>query len=77
MGGFPRSLLAAGASAVVASRWPVHDARACEWMGYFYEALDGADVERACARASLRMRASHPHPADWAAFLAIRGGCIP
>ncbi|MFQ5845805.1 MAG: CHAT domain-containing protein, partial [Planctomycetota bacterium] len=74
MGGFPRALLAAGASGLVASRWEVPDAVAHEWMRRFYDRLKGKQPDQALNRAARAMRRDHPHPADWAAFLMIQPG---
>jgi CHAT domain-containing protein len=73
LGGFPRALLAAGAAGVVASRWEVPDRVAHAWMRAFYDALGTSAPEAALARAALALRRTHPHPADWAAFLLVRG----
>jgi hypothetical protein len=73
LGGFPRSLLGAGCSGVVASRWEVRDPVARAWMGYFYEALRREPPDAAVAEAARLVRVRFPHPADWAAFLYLRG----
>ncbi len=73
LGGFPRSLLGAGCSGVVASRWEVRDPVARAWMGYFYEALHREPPDAAVAEAARFVRVRFPHPADWAAFLYLRG----
>ncbi|HEX5135558.1 MAG TPA: CHAT domain-containing protein, partial [Planctomycetota bacterium] len=73
LGGFPRSLLAAGCSGVIASRWEVRDAVAASWMGYFYEEVLRSPADVAAAAAARRVRERFPHPADWAAFLYLRG----
>ena len=73
-GGFPRALIAAGASGVVASRWPVRDEAARGWMERFYRLLPTFGPAEAVARASREMRVVSPHAADWAAFLLVRGG---
>lgn len=73
LGGFPRSLLAAGCSGVIASRWEVRDAVAVSWMGYFYKELRRSAPDEAAAVAAHRVRERFPHPADWAAFLYLRG----
>jgi len=74
MGGFPRALLAAGAGAIVASRWEVRDEVAHAWMRHFYRCLDRQTPAEAVHEAARRVRSAWPHPADWAAFLLIRGG---
>jgi tetratricopeptide (TPR) repeat protein len=73
LGGFPRALLAAGAAALVASRWEVPDATAHAWMRAFYRELKKAP-DRAVARAARTIRDKLPHPADWAAFLFVKRG---
>jgi hypothetical protein len=76
LGGFPRSLLAAGCNGIVASRWDVPDRIANAWMACFYETLSNGPPDVAVATASRLMRERHPHPADWAAFLLIRGSAL-
>jgi CHAT domain-containing protein len=73
LGGFPRSLLIAGCRGVVASRWEVRDPVARAWMGYFYDALRREPPDAAVAEAARLVRERFPHPADWAAFLYLRG----
>jgi CHAT domain-containing protein len=73
LGGFPRALLAAGATALVASRWEVADATAHAWMRVFYRELRRAP-DWAVARAARSIRDEFPHPADWAAFLLVKRG---
>lgn len=73
LGGFPRSLLGSGCNGVVASRWEVRDPVARVWMGYFYDALRRAPPDAAVAEAARLVRERFPHPADWAAFLYLRG----
>jgi hypothetical protein len=74
LGGFPRALLAAGAEAIVASRWEIPDETAHAWMRSFYRHLERFAPDQALARAALAMRDTHPHPADWAGFLLVRRG---
>ena len=67
--GLVRAWLIAGAARVVASRWPVGDAIAAEWMNHFYDALlAGATPAAATRVAQARVRAKFPHPAQWGAF---------
>ncbi len=73
LAGFPRSLLGAGCRGVVASRWEVRDAMARVWMGYFHDALRREPPDAAVAEAARLVRGRFPHPADWAAFLCLRG----
>jgi CHAT domain-containing protein len=74
LGGFPRALLAAGAEAIVASRWEIPDETALAWMRAFYRHLEESGPDGALAHAALAMRDTHPHPADWAGFLLVRRG---
>jgi len=76
LGGFPRALLAAGASAVVASRYEIRDGVAHSWTRELYARLDGRPPHVARRDAAEAIRARHPHPADWAAFLVISGGSL-
>ena len=76
LAGFPRALLAAGAAALVASRWEVSDAVAHRWMRHFHSSLAKLPPDRALAEAARHVRERFPHPADWAAFLLIRGGSL-
>jgi len=73
LGGFPRALLAAGAGAIVASRWEVRDEVARAWMREFYRALARSGPMEALAGARAAVRRAYPHPAEWAAFLLITG----
>jgi len=76
MAGFPRALLAAGADAVVASRWEVPDKVAFAWMRALYPRLTRTAPARAVTEAARAMKREFRHPADWAAFLLIRPGTI-
>ncbi|MGQ0615217.1 MAG: CHAT domain-containing protein [Planctomycetaceae bacterium] len=73
MGGFPRALLAAGASAVIASRWEISDGVAHAFMRRLYSVLPRAGATAAVARAARELSVAYPHPADWAGFLVIAG----
>jgi CHAT domain-containing protein len=42
-------------------------------MGYFYEGLRDAPPDVSAAAAARLVRERFPHPADWAAFLCLRG----
>lgn len=70
------AFLIAGAQAVLATLWPVHEASAALGMRSFYDALDdGADRAEALRRAMLAVRA-HPRfaaPYHWAPFV-LHGG---
>lgn len=74
MGGFPRALLAAGASAVVASRWELQDRVARAWMREFYGRVGLQGPEMALAEAAAAVRETFPHPAAWTAFLVVSSG---
>ena len=73
LAGFPWALIGAGASALVASRWEVRDEVAYAWMRLFYRELRSATPDVAAALSGRAVRKQFPHPADWAAFLTIRG----
>ncbi|MDH3592824.1 MAG: CHAT domain-containing protein, partial [Planctomycetota bacterium] len=76
LAGFPRALLAAGASRVVASRWEVADAVARRFMDWFYKALETETPAGAVRAACLKVRSRFAHPADWAAFLCVEPGLL-
>ncbi|MHC4939275.1 MAG: CHAT domain-containing protein [Planctomycetota bacterium] len=73
MGGFPRALLAAGAAGIVASRWPVDDRLAREWMTEMYRVLPDLGPVAAVRAAARAIRVRQRHPADWACFLYVPG----
>ncbi len=63
------SFLAAGASGVLVSQWPVHDDAALALMSALYEELaTGASPARALQRAQLRIARQYAHPYFWAPF---------
>jgi CHAT domain-containing protein len=69
--GFVRGFIAAGASAVVASRWPVRDSSTTHFMRTFYARLiDGeehpADALNAARREHIAI--GYTHPGLWAPF---------
>jgi tetratricopeptide (TPR) repeat protein len=72
--GLIRGLLTAGASSLLVSLWPAHDASTAELMADFYRrrqsGLVTADAWCLAQRAAI---ARHPHPAIWAPFVAIGG----
>ncbi len=74
--GLVRGFLHAGASAILSSLWEVSDSRTREYMERFYDAYgEGLTAAAAMRRATLEMRAAHPHPYHWAPFLLTgRGG---
>ena len=68
--GFTRTLLLAGADAVVASLWDVNDASTAELMRGFYASLRAGQPTAAALRTSiLAVRQKFPHPKYWAAFI--------
>lgn len=70
--GLGRALLAAGARRVVASLWRVDDAVAADTMIALYRRRSaGQGVVEALSHTLADIRAEHPHPAHWAAFVAI------
>ena len=71
--GLARAFLRAGASAVVASLWPIDDARSVELAVTLHKELRaGYSVSDALRRAQLRVQASgHSDPADWAALITL------
>lgn len=72
--GLVRAFLVAGAARVLASQWPVDDAVTALFMAAFYAALSrGAVPAEALRLAQARVRASHPHPFHWAAFVLYGG----
>lgn len=75
--GLPRAFIAAGASAVVMSLWPVRDDAALRFMTALHRRLaDASEVESiaSAVRETMRsVRASDPHPACWGAFGLVGG----
>jgi CHAT domain-containing protein len=70
--GFPRALLSAGASAVVANLWPTFDGSASATMISLHSAMaSGHSVADALRTAQLETRARFGHPYYWAAPAAI------
>jgi len=70
--GLVRGFLEAGARAVVASLWEVHDRSAANLMDDFYARLaEGLPVAEALALAQRRARRADPMPLGWAPFLVI------
>lgn len=69
----PVGFFVAGASAVVASEWPVHDERTAQLMSAFYRHVltGGGDRLSALRDAKRELRAVAPSPADWAPFLYL------
>ena len=72
--GLSRSLLLAGAQAVLAAQWDVEDAAAARFMTGVYLALQNrATLGEAVSLAQRSAAASGAHPLDWAGF-ALLGG---
>lgn len=72
--GMLRSILAGGASGVVAGFWPAHDACTKELMLRLHAKHridERRDLGRALALAQREMIRTHPHPARWATFSVI------
>ncbi len=68
--GLTRTFLTAGANTVVSSLWKVSDRSTALLMAGFYEGLRrGLTPARALRESSLAVRAAHPHPFYWAAFI--------
>lgn|GEM_PF-2455773 len=68
--GLCRGFLMAGATQVIASLWDVPDAPTAELMLELRAHLDaGLDAARALREAQASVRASHPDPAAWAAWV--------
>ena len=62
----------AGASTVIASRWPVDDRATARFFEIFYlEILKGDSRGQALQRAQRRMAEEKPHPYYWAAFTLL------
>jgi CHAT domain-containing protein len=73
--GLARGFLQAGASAVVASLWPIEDEATLELMDLFYRGVvAGQDVAEALRRAMVALRGTRPHPWHWASFAVLGGG---
>ena len=70
--GLARGLLHAGAQSLVLSLWDVHDRSTAEYMRAFYGFLQqGKSKAEALREAMLHLRASYPHPYQWAPFILI------
>jgi tetratricopeptide (TPR) repeat protein len=75
--GLLRGFVAAGARALIASLWIVHDEVSGQLMTTFYNELrrvrDGAGIAASLRAAQLRVMATEPHPAHWAPFIFVGG----
>jgi CHAT domain-containing protein len=70
--GLGRTLLEAGARAVVASQWSVEDRAAADMMVAFHDLLkQGEDPVSALHLASRSAATESPHPAYWAPFTIL------
>jgi len=68
--GLRRSFMLAGAKTLVMSLWKVPDKETRELMEDFYDRLlDGAPRAEALRKAQLAMKAKHPNPYYWGAFI--------
>ena len=68
--GLRRSFMLAGAKTLVMSLWKVSDEKTRELMEDFYDRLlDGASRAEALRQAQLAMKAKHPSPYFWGAFI--------
>ena len=64
------SLLSAGASAVLAMRWPLHTQRTREFAVLFYQEIaDGVTLGEAMRRARYSMAQHHPEDTSWMSFV--------
>jgi len=67
--GLTRGFLFAGARALMASQWRVHDATTAEFMKLFYgHFAQSGDAAAAQKHAMASIRATRPHPYYWAPF---------
>jgi CHAT domain-containing protein len=70
--GLARAFIYAGTPAVVVSQWDVSDRATTYLMDQFYASLGkGRGPAAALRDAQMAARARYPHPALWAAFVAI------
>lgn len=73
--GLVRAFLCAGASTVVATRWPINDRSASEFMRLFYRYLFDDEMHPVDALRSARFdhvhRSGYRHPAHWAPFVVF------
>ena len=70
--GLRRALVVAGAETVVMSLWKVNDDSTHLLMDFYYRNLLAGQGRASALREAMRsLRASHPHPHDWAPFIAL------
>jgi CHAT domain-containing protein/tetratricopeptide (TPR) repeat protein len=70
--GLRRALVVAGAQTVVTSLWKVDDQVTSELMEHYYRHLLAGQGRAAALRQAMRvLRRTHPHPHDWAPFIAL------
>ncbi|MBM7115770.1 CHAT domain-containing tetratricopeptide repeat protein [Archangium primigenium] len=70
--GLRRALVVAGAETVVMSLWKVDDDATRLLMdGYYRSLLAGRGRASALREAMRSLRKTHPHPHDWASFIAV------
>ncbi|MDX9758322.1 MAG: CHAT domain-containing tetratricopeptide repeat protein [Bacteroidota bacterium] len=70
--GLQRAFLSAGVSTLMMSLWKIDDVATAEFMVEFYRSwLAGASKRDALRAARQRMRARHPDPEIWAAFVLV------
>lgn len=70
--GLRRTFAIAGARSLVMSLWKVPDEPTCLLMEAFYRnLLAGKGRSEALRNAQFELRAIHPHPRDWAAFVCL------
>ena len=69
--GLRRAFILAGARRLIMSLWKVPDQQTQELMVHFYRlVLDGSSCADALREAQLAMKAKHPHPYYWGAFIS-------
>jgi len=70
--GLRRALVIAGAETLVVSLWKVDDETTRGLMEGYYRNLRAGQGRVAALRGAMRsLRATHPHPHDWAPFIAL------
>ena len=75
--GLAAAFVAAGARAVIGTRWEVGDQASAEMAALFYErALQGAPIGEALRQARVRFRQQRPGDATWAAFVLYGDPCL-